>query len=340
MCISFFPESVAGPIVRARTFLWQVQSPKKPKLPRLLEGLERFAIGFFKKAVIADNLTPLTDQVFADPLRFSAVNNAAALVAWGFVIYCDFSGYSDMAIGCARMLGFKFLENFHFPYLARSLPEFWRRWHISLSEWLRDYLYIPLGGNRHGPSRTMIALLLTMLLGGLWHGASWTFVVWGAWWGMWLAAAHLTRGTAIARLLPWWVTGPATFAIAMLGWIPFRCDDLDRTREMASRIFSIDLLKSWSHLEFVRAGELETMRSQFLAAAFAIACVALGHVYGLVSGRWRLERRDRSPAGSHLPIVWYGSRAGSLRGAWIATVFVAALLLRQTGNVSFIYFQF
>jgi alginate O-acetyltransferase complex protein AlgI len=340
--VAFFPQLVAGPIVRAKDFLWQVQIPKRPKAPRFLAGLERFAIGLFKKVVIADNLAPLTDHVFDRPDAFSSVNNAAALAAWGLVIYCDFSGYSDMAIGCARMLGFKFLENFHFPYLARTVTEFWRRWHISLSEWLRDYLYIPLGGNRHGLPRAILALAVTMLLGGLWHGASWNFVLWGAWWGLWLALAHVWRhAPAGARaMLPWWLTGPATLAIALLGWVPFRCQGFDRTAAMLARLFSPDLLASWSRLEFVRPTEFAALRSEFLAAAFALACVLTAHVFGVVTGRWRLARRDRSLPGDRWPRAWYGSRLAVARGAWIALLLVSALVLRQTRNDSFIYFQF
>ena len=339
--VSFFPQLVAGPIVRARDFLWQVQVPKVPKAPRLLSGLERFAVGFFKKSVIADNLTPLTDPVFRDPQHFCSANNAAALLMWGVVIYCDFSGYSDMAIGCARMLGFKFLENFHFPYLARTVTEFWRRWHISLSEWLRDYLYIPLGGSRHGLLRTLAALMATMLLGGLWHGASWNFVLWGAWWGSWLVLAHLwRRAPEPVRRIPAWITWPATAAIAFLGWVPFRCQDFDATGAMLSRIFSADLVASWARMEFVRPAEFTTIRSQFAAATIALACVAVGHAWGLATGRWRMERRDRSLPGARGPVAWHGSRRIALRGAFVALLIVGALLLKPSGDGSFIYFQF
>ncbi|MCE9638217.1 MAG: MBOAT family protein [Planctomycetes bacterium] len=339
--VSFFPQLVAGPIVRAKDFLWQVQIPKHPKLPRILAGLERFAIGFFKKTVIADNLSPLADSVFNAPEKYCAANRAAALLMWGIVIYSDFSGYSDMAIGCARMMGFKFLENFHFPYLARTVTQFWKRWHISLSEWLRDYLYIPLGGSRHGLVHTMAALLTTMLLGGLWHGASWNFVLWGAWWGAWLAGAHLwRRAPERIRRIPVWITAPATFSIAMLGWIPFRCQGFDHTREMLSGIFSTDLLRSWSHLEFVRRGEFEVGRQAWAFALVALAASMLGHAWGLASGSEDLTRRDRSAPGARAPMVWYGSRWPVTRGIVIAVAIVGALLLRQTGHESFIYFQF
>ena len=237
--VAFFPQLVAGPIVRARDFLWQVQVPKIPKSPRLLAGLERFALGLFKKIAVADNLTPLTDPVFHDPRHFCAANNAAALLLWGVVIYCDFSGYSDMAIGCARMLGFKFLENFHYPYLARTVTEFWRRWHLSLSTWLRDYLYIPLGGNRKGPRRTYVHLAATMLLGGLWHGASWNFVLWG---GLHGGALALERAVTPERLygrLPGPLRTAIVFGFVTLAWIPFRAKDFPATLDFLARLFGL-----------------------------------------------------------------------------------------------------
>ncbi len=340
--VTFFPQLVAGPIVRAKDFLWQLQTPKRPKITRILTGAERFAIGLFKKTVIADNLTPLTDQVFNAPEKFSGVNHAAALAMWAVVIYCDFSGYSDMAIGCARMLGFKFLENFHFPYLARSVAEFWRRWHISLSEWLRDYLYIPLGGSRHGPLRTMFALTATMLLGGLWHGASWNFVIWGAWWGLWLAIAHGWRHVPKTwhRLTPVWVAMPATLAIAVLGWAPFRCKDLGATTTMLGGIFSPDLIASWSRLQFIKLSEFAVLRSEVVGAAIALAAVTGGMAWGHFSGAARLDRRDRSPPTARFPRFWYGSRSAVLRGAVLALFLGAIALLRQTQNDAFIYFQF
>ena len=340
--VAFFPQLVAGPIVRASDFLWQLRVPKAPRLPRLLSGLERFAVGLFKKTVIADNLTPFTDPVFADPGRFSAVNNAFALAAWGIVIYCDFSAYSDMAIGTARMLGFRFLENFRFPYLARSVPDFWRRWHISLSQWLRDYLYVPLGGSRQGFAATAAALAVTMLLGGLWHGASWNFVLWGAWWGAWLVLAHAWRRAPERwrRALPTAVTWPATLAIAFLGWVPFRCQDFATTGAMLDRLFSADLLASVGSGEFIRLAELPVGRATSWAAALGLASFAAVH---LAAPLLRLDSTARDAGPAWLRRVrsrWIASRSPWLRGFALAAAFAICLLLRTTENETFVYFQF
>ena len=178
---------------RARDFLWQTAIPKKPKTPRLVSGLERFAVGFFKKTVIADNLTPLTDPVFADPSLYGRGAIWTAVLAYALQIYCDFSGYTDMAIGTAHLLGYRLAQNFNMPYLAVNPSDFWRRWHMSLSGWLRDYLFIPLGGSRGGEWRTRRNLMLTMTLGGLWHGASWTFIVWGVLHGLYLVVHRIYR---------------------------------------------------------------------------------------------------------------------------------------------------
>ena len=178
--LAFFPHLVAGPIVRAREFLPQLETPRDPRQVELGRALPLIVGGLVKKVVIADMLASrLVDPVFAVPSAHGALDVILAVYGYGAQIYCDFSGYTDMATGIALLLGFQFPRNFDSPYRARSLREFWRRWHMTLSRWLRDYLYVPLGGNRHGERRTCRNLMLTMLLGGLWHGAAWNFVVWG-----------------------------------------------------------------------------------------------------------------------------------------------------------------
>ncbi len=177
--VSLFPQLVAGPIVRARDFLPQFRSDASWDWDRFMSGLTRVLWGFFKKVVIADSLAPFVEQCFSVPTTLSSMHVLIGVVFYSFQIYCDFSGYSDIAIGLARILGFQFIENFRTPYFSRSFTEFWTRWHISLSSWLRDYLYIPLGGNRGGTWKTHRNLMLTMLVGGLWHGANWTFLFWG-----------------------------------------------------------------------------------------------------------------------------------------------------------------
>lgn len=178
--ISFFPQLVAGPIVRARDFLPQLAEDRPMNRENLTEGLQIFLFGLIKKIVIADRLAVCVDAVFASPGSYSGLSLFLAVVAYSIQIYCDFSGYSDMAIGVAKTFGYELCKNFDMPYLSKNPTEFWRRWHISLSSWLRDYLYISLGGNRKGKFRTKVNLMLTMLLGGLWHGANWQMVFWGA----------------------------------------------------------------------------------------------------------------------------------------------------------------
>lgn len=185
--VSFFPQLVAGPIVRARDFIPQMQEKVKITQEMFGRGVFLIGTGLFKKAVISDYISiNFVDRIFDTPQLFSGVENLMAVYGYALQIYCDFSGYSDMAIGIALLLGFRFKMNFNSPYQAQSITEFWKRWHISLSTWLRDYLYIPLGGNRKGEWRTYANLMATMLIGGLWHGASWRFVFWGGWHGLWL----------------------------------------------------------------------------------------------------------------------------------------------------------
>jgi alginate O-acetyltransferase complex protein AlgI len=225
LLMSFFPHLVAGPIVRASHLIPQFQ-----RVPELTRGMAAmgFALivwGLFKKAVIASELaTGLVDPVFFDPAAHSGLDLAAAAYGYAVQIYCDFSAYSDMAIGLAALLGYRFPHNFNQPYRADSLQDFWRRWHISLSSWLRDYLYVSLGGSRHGLKRLCFALAATMLLGGLWHGASWNFVIWGALHGGVLAAERLWREFRPARSpqAPHWLSVLVTFHIVLLGWIFFR----------------------------------------------------------------------------------------------------------------------
>jgi alginate O-acetyltransferase complex protein AlgI len=177
--IAFFPQLVAGPIVRASDFLPQLDEERNINFNNFKIGIQIFVFGLFKKIVIADWLSVFVDDVFRTPHVFHAISLILAIIAYSIQIYFDFSGYSDMAIGCAKCLGYDFVRNFNLPYSSRNITEFWRRWHISLSSWLKEYLYIPLGGNRKGHIRTYVNNMLTMLLGGLWHGADWTFLAWG-----------------------------------------------------------------------------------------------------------------------------------------------------------------
>jgi len=232
--VAFFPQLVAGPIVRARDFLPQLAAPRRTTAAQFGEGGYLILWGLFKKVVIAGHLAPLADGVFtAEAGGYSGGQVLVAVYAFAVQIYCDFSGYSDIARGCAKLMGFELVLNFNLPYFARNPSDFWRRWHISLSTWLRDYLYVPLGGNRKGPRRTLINLALTMLLGGLWHGAAWTFVLWGAYQGGLLivhrltmpALARWTRFESAAVRRIWNVVAIAVFfQLVCLGWLIFRAE--------------------------------------------------------------------------------------------------------------------
>src|SRR3954468_2762791 len=225
LLMSFFPHLVAGPIVRASHLVPQFRQAPKIDRGMAAMGLCLIVWGLFKKAVIASELaTALVDPVFFDPSAHGSLDLAAAAYGYAVQIYCDFSAYSDMAIGIAALLGYRFPHNFNQPYRATSLQDFWRRWHISLSSWLRDYLYVSLGGSRRGLRRLCFSLTATMLLGGLWHGASWNFVIWGAIHGSILVAERLWREyrPRVWRPLPHWLGVLVTFHLVLLGWIFFR----------------------------------------------------------------------------------------------------------------------
>jgi alginate O-acetyltransferase complex protein AlgI len=228
--VGFFPQLVAGPIVRARDFLPQLEEPRRLSQVDFRACLVLFLVGFVKKACISDNLAPLVERYFEAPALYGSASAWLATLCYATQIYCDFSGYSDMAIACAALLGYRLCLNFDFPYRSRSIAEFWRRWHISLSTWLRDYLYIPLGGNRGSKLFVFRNLMITMLLGGLWHGAAWHFVVWGALHGLALAV-HRIWSAAVPATSPLRRTVaalglPLTFGFVCLCWIFFRAPTL------------------------------------------------------------------------------------------------------------------
>lgn len=225
--LSFFPALVAGPIVRAKDFLGQIASHRPATRHDLYYGFWLVLVGVVKKAVVADYIAQYNDLIFQSPTGYNAFETLMGIIGYTMQIYCDFSGYSDMAIGLALIMGFRLSENFNFPYKSRNLSEFWHRWHISLSTWLRDYIYIPLGGNRKGTRRTYLNNMATMLVGGLWHGAAWKFVFWGGMHGAGLAVHKAARpylatwsDTRLFRALSWLVT--MTFVAAL--WVFFRAD--------------------------------------------------------------------------------------------------------------------
>jgi alginate O-acetyltransferase complex protein AlgI len=243
--ISFFPHLVAGPIVRASEFLPQLRERHDPRRVDASRAFFLIMAGLFKKMVLADFLaTHIVEPVFGVPAQHSAVESLVGVYGFAVQIYCDFSGYTDIAIGLALLLGFRFPQNFDAPYTARSIQDFWRRWHMTLSRWLRDYLYIPLGGNRGSRRKTYRNLMLTMLLGGLWHGASWTFVVWGGLHGGYLAYEHRRTELRDARGLAAEPDTPGarlwqrvvTFHLVCLAWVFFRAETFHDALTLLGRI--------------------------------------------------------------------------------------------------------
>lgn len=238
--LSFFPALVAGPIVRADYFLPQIKNNRHATRNDIYGGLWLIIIGIIKKAVIADYIAQYNDLIFNDPSLYTGVQTLMGVLGYTMQIYCDFSGYSDMAIGLALIMGFKLGINFNTPYQSKNVTEFWRRWHISLSSWLRDYVYIPLGGNRKGTIRTYINNFLTMLIGGLWHGAAWKFVFWGAMHGVGLAV-HKAFKPILIRIPDNWVvtfiSWLLTFTYVSLLWVFFRAASFEESVLIIQNIF-------------------------------------------------------------------------------------------------------
>jgi alginate O-acetyltransferase complex protein AlgI len=328
--VSFFPQLVAGPIERASHLIPQLLTPRRFEVERALHGVKLVMVGLFKKMVVADNLAPFVERSYGGGGHGEPVVYLLATYAFAFQIYADFSGYSDIAVGVARLLGFEFISNFETPYFSRSVTEFWHRWHISLSTWLRDYLYIPLGGNRRGPRRTYVNLMLTMLLGGLWHGAHWNFVIWGALHGLYLAASRLWagRGTALAARLsvPGWLVGglqrALTFHLVCITWIFFRSETLAGSAGMVAALFrSVVSGQLFGHESVSRA--LEILHNQGATPWLVLALLLWDLWFG--SGH-RLERFHRAPM--------------LLRYAAYSAVLLAILAFGVYRQMRFIYFQF
>ena len=329
MFVSFFPELVAGPIVRASIFLPQMERPIRLDWHRTVSGLRIILLGVTKKMLVADRLSMYVDLVFAKPALYSPSAVFAAVVSYAIQIYCDFSGYSDMAVGVARIIGFDLPTNFNMPYLSWSITEFWRRWHITLSEWLRDYLYIPLGGNRRGRARTYVNLMITMLLGGLWHGASWTFIVWGLLHGVGLAVhkfwlelkaktGHEVSDGPIARAAGW----AMTMAFVTLCWVFFRSPN-----------FSI----AWTILRKLAGLAPGGIQWVYLPAYLFVILLTLGHVVGVFYGA---RRRESGRAHTAVP-AYATERLPLFVSAFLATAWILILYLFIPLHQSpFIYFQF
>ena len=299
--LSFFPHVVAGPIVRPAEFMPQLKEAHDPRKIDASRAFFLIFIGLFKKIVIADVAAQIVKPVFASPGQYSGITALVAIYAFAVQIYADFSGYTDIAIGLALLLGFRFPQNFDNPYTASSIQDFWRRWHMTLSRWLRDYLYVPLGGNRGGSLRTYRNLMLTMVIGGLWHGAAWTFIVWGAIHGAFLCFDHFRHTRRAVRGLPDLPDTRArriarrvvTFHIVCLGWVFFRAESFSAAGDLLGRLvdpghwFDASPLVSLGVLLAIAVGIAEqyiphgTM-TRAMASFSRLAPVAQGLMLGLV----------------------------------------------------------
>ncbi len=239
--ISFFPKLTAGPIVRGNDFLTQIKSYRGFSFDAFKTGIQIFVFGLFKKMVLADHLGVFVDDVFHAPNAFNKFTVILAVLSYSFQIYFDFSGYSDMAIGLSQILGFDFSSNFNMPYISQSFSEFWKRWHISLSSWFQDYLYIPLGGSRKGIYRTYFNLLIVMIISGLWHGAGWTFVLWGVFHGLascfnkFFSNKIKDNNSSLFNIFKVAIT----YIFVSLFWVVFRADSLSTALNVYKSIFSI-----------------------------------------------------------------------------------------------------
>jgi alginate O-acetyltransferase complex protein AlgI len=321
--ITFFPQLIAGPIVRYHEIDTQIRS-RRVTFDMITEGVWRFVIGLSAKLLIADPLGTVASHVFkGDPWNVSVVNTWIGTLAYTMQIYFDFAGYSSMAVGLALLIGFRFPENFNYPYISGSVTEFWRRWHMSLSRWMRDYLYIPLGGNRVSPLRQMANLWTVFLLSGLWHGANWTFIVWGAYHGLFLAAERTTLGRSYLGL-PALIRRPITFILIMFGWVLFRSDTLS------------DALARWARL--CGFGAPPAIRFE-VSRASVISDVGLSIL--LIAVAWcaiiepLLGARERAEASEPL------YRRAQLLYPLLIILFALCILAMEAGVYSpFIYFQF
>ncbi len=340
--IALFPQLIAGPIVRYRTIAAQINQ-RATRLDDIASGTLLFIIGLGKKVLIANSMGAVADQAFALPMQDVGTGLAwLGILAYTLQIYFDFSGYSDMAIGLGRIFGFRFLENFNYPYIARSVQDFWRRWHISLSTWFRDYLYIPLGGNRAGIGRTYFNLLLVFLLCGLWHGASWTFVLWGLYHGTFLVIERLGLGRILSKL-PALLGWAYTLLVVMIGWVFFRADDLPHALTYIQRLFE------FKQVVYLDAYLFEAISPQFYIALIAGLALSTPWPYRIVQWLgYRLfgadpheESNSSAPPISPALDTTQGLLKGIVLSAWAISILVICTAQLLTNNYNpFLYFRF
>jgi alginate O-acetyltransferase complex protein AlgI len=318
--IAMFPQLIAGPIVRYHEIADQLPVLREDRLADFAAGFPRFAHGLAKKVIVADSVGPIADSVFTLPSH-QLTTPAAWLgaLAYTLQIYFDFSGYSDMAIGLGRMMGFQLPENFARPYSSVSVTDFWRRWHMSLSRWFRDYLYIPLGGNKKGPRRTYINLYIVFALTGFWHGANWTFLIWGLYHGTWLVIERLTgyRTWSDDRLR--YPRRAATFLIAVVGWVFFRANTLHGAGEVLHAMF----IPHFGPLPNAVSAAATTQRTVFMALAMLVVLLPPSFVFG----RFLEEATGRAATAARVAV-------GTLAAPY------AAILVAAGTFSPFLYFKF
>ncbi|GJM20720.1 MAG: alginate O-acetyltransferase [Planctomycetota bacterium] len=326
--IALFPQLIAGPIVRYADIARQL-GERRVTAPGFAEGVRRFLIGLGKKMLLANTVAQVSDELFALPASSLSTSLAwLAVLCYSLQIYFDFSGYSDMAIGLGHMFGFRFLENFNYPYIARSITEFWRRWHMSLSSWFRDYLYIPLGGNRGSRGATLRNLMLVFLLCGLWHGASWSFVVWGLFHGSFLVIERVALSAQLARL-PRALRHVYTLLVVMVGWTFFRAETLEQ---------ALTLLGAMAGFARAPDPSLSVALSTDALLLWTLGAAILGCVPWLPRVRtWLAQPTSRNGAPSA------GLRAALATGGTLAllVVFLGCAMFMAAGTHNpFIYFRF
>ncbi|MDY3920439.1 MAG: MBOAT family O-acyltransferase [Candidatus Limivivens sp.] len=318
--VSMFPQLIAGPIVQYKTIAEQMQN-RRENSDDFAEGIHRFLIGVGKKVLLANNIGLLCDTVMGlEVTQIPVLTAWLGAVAFTFQIYFDFSGYSDMAIGLGKMFGFHFLENFNYPYISQSITEFWRRWHISLSSWFKEYIYIPLGGNRRGALRQVRNLLIVWLLTGIWHGASWNYVFWGAYYGILLLVEKFVLKRVLGKL-PGFLRNVYTMFLVILGWVLFKCEDLS---------YCLSYLKAL----FGGFGQqLVGRESLYLLGNYGVLLVIL--LFGCTMIPKRIGNRILGGLGE---ASWLGT---ILKCFWYAGIFVLSLayLVNATYN-PFLYFRF
>ncbi len=339
--VMFYPQLVAGPIERPQNLLHQFREKHNVEFGRIGKGLRLMVYGFFMKLFIADNLAPFVDQVYDHPLEYLAPSFVIATVFFAFQIYCDFAGYSYIAIGSARVMGFSLMENFRQPYFSRSVGEFWRRWHISLSTWFKDYVYVPLGGSKKGERRHIWNLMVTFLLSGLWHGANWTYVIWGGLNGCYLVLETLMKKLGVAvsmngasvfvRSFVILLQTLLTFTLICLTWVFFRAENIGSAFHIIGQMFTgwdafpEGMSRTDFYQEYVFMGKSDYDFYWALGGIGLLLVAEYLYIHNYVSRIFAIENRF-----ARYGIQWF----------LVATALLLIIIFAKTESQQFIYFQF